>query len=241
MPASPTRLAAPLPAAPPPGAAGNSWAGVVVPLAAFMLTGIGLSGVGDAPNPQAPGVEIADWFGARSELVLRRAPAGYAGAVLIAVTAAQLARRLTLIGRTTQARQALCGGALSAAYFGFCHIAWSAIAFDRSVVPDIAKAGFIATVLAVPMLSLGVSMAMLASANLTANRLWRLAGIGIATLTMLGIVSVRTTGFLSADVQQQVATNVLLAWLLLMGFLHLHQLAPRLAIPFTARPQEKRS
>lgn len=204
-------------AAEPSAAVTRRWTVAAVPVASSLLTAIGLAGIGDAPNPRAPSADIAAWFDARHNAVLDHAVIGYAGAALLIATGTQLARRLRDHELPAAAALANVGAALAAAYLATCHIAWSVIASDPTIEPATAKTVFVATVVATPVLALGVSLLIATTSRLAPKQIMRRAGAGLATVTAIGIVATRPAGWFSADVQQQFVANVLLAWLLVTG------------------------
>ena len=188
-------------------------------IAAFLLTIAGLAGVGDAPHPNQSATAIAAHFQQVSDAVLTSAPLGQLGAVALTGFVLGLARRLHLAGATTAAGLTAAGGLIAACYLLMLHVVYASVAYE--VAPSSAeatKALFVGTILATPVLGLGIAIAVGGAAygNATARLLpawWTvISGTG-AFLASLATVSYTDSGFFSPDVQQQIVTNVLLLWL----------------------------
>jgi hypothetical protein len=196
---------------------------VALALAASVATAAGLSGIGDAPDPHAPPDEIAAWFVERRSEVLASAPLGYLGAVATVALAARLASGERRRRRPARACM-LAGGVLVASYLAAAHITWTALSYRIAAsAPDVAAALFTLTIVAVPVLGLGVALlagtiAVTADERRRGERLLlRGASVVVAAAAVTGLLAVADGGFWSPDVQQQVLGNALLGWLLLLA------------------------
>ena len=196
------------------------WLAGGLALTAMVLTVIGLSGLGDAPNPHASAVEIGEWFTARRADILVAAPFGEAGALSIVVLAAVLADAHRRAAATASARALVAGGVIAATYLFGAHLGWTANAYliaDSS--PQGAQAVFAMTITSVPVFALGVTLMAGASAahrgSPVAGGWWRAARAPVATRSSVGRSAMADRGYFSPDVQQQVIGNLLLAWLLI--------------------------
>jgi hypothetical protein len=199
----------------------------VIPLAlgvaVTILTATGLSGLGDAPHPTASTEEISRYFIERRDDVLMAAPFGYLGAISLVLFSVQLSWHLRRIGRNSAAALVVVGGSLCGAYFAGLHLTLTTIAYEvADSSPDTAKALFVVTILAVPVLGVGV-IAMLGGlaagdrgAELVPRWLIWLSVAGAAA-GMLSLVSFAEEGLFSPDVQQQIVGNLLLLWPLATG------------------------
>jgi hypothetical protein len=189
----------------------------VLGVAAAVLTAVGLSGVGDAPDPHAGADAIATWFGDRRAEVLLAAPFGCLGAVATVGFALLLAGRLRQRGSEGPARAVAAGGALVAAYLAAAHVLWTTIAYEPS---SAAKGLFVLSVLAVPVLGLGTALALGGIAGDRSGLVpaWlRWPSAAGAVITLPALAPVADGGLLSPDLQQQLAGNALLLWLLATG------------------------
>ena len=195
---------------------------IALALTAAASTAVGLSGVGDAPDPHASAGAIGAWFVERRAEVLGSAPFGYLGAVAIVALAARLASD----ERRQRARPVvpgllLAGGLLIASYLGGVHIAWTALSYRIAASSaEVAGGLFALTIVAVPVLGLGVVLLVGAVAVSTPARgrpVLRWSSAAVATVATTSLVAVADEGFWSPDVQQQVVGNVLLAWLVVLA------------------------
>ena len=190
-------------------------------IAAFVLTIAGLAGVGDAPHPNQSATAIVDHFQHVSDAVLTSAPLGQLGAAAIAGFVLGLARRLHVAGATTAAGWTAVGGLIAVGYLLVLHVVYASIAYEvASASAETTKALFVGTILAVPVVGLGIAVALGGAAYGNATRRllpawWTVITATGAVLASLATVSYTDSGFLSPDVQQQIVTNVLLLWLLI--------------------------
>lgn len=190
---------------------------------AAMLTGAGLSGLGDAPAPHEPAAAMAAHFQEVDDAILASAPLGTLGAVALAAFILALARRLHREEEPVAAALVAIGGFLAAGYFLFIHVVYTTLADSVAATsPEVTKGMFNATILAVPVLALGVTMA-LGGAAYGARRIGLLPGwwsvfstIG-AAVAAVGIFSYADSNYFSPDVQQQFAGQALLLWGVVTG------------------------
>ncbi len=188
---------------------------------AFLLTGVGLSGVGDAPAPHQSADSVTVHFQAVADAVLAAAPAGMLGAVALGAFMVALASRLHHAGEVLAAALVVTGGALAAGYLLFVHVVYSSLAYSvAGMSPEVAKGLFVATIVATAVYGLGAALAVggaaygAARAGLLA-RWWTLVSAGGAAMAAVALVSYADSGYFSPDVQQQVVAGVLQLWLLL--------------------------
>jgi hypothetical protein len=193
-------------------------AGIAV--AALVLTAVGLSGVGDAPDPHASASRIARWFLEHRDDVRIAAPFGYAGAIAIAIFSRFLAARIRSGNQLVAARLVAAGGIVVATYMFLVQILWSSLAYQVAATSARdAKSIFVVTIVAVPVLGTGVALLFGGAAvgtfrGRTMPRWWSwLTGAG-AVVGACSVVSLADGGFFSPDTQQQIEGNVLLLWLL---------------------------
>jgi hypothetical protein len=215
------------PAAAPPAAAGEQWVVAVAPLLAAVLTAVGLGGVGDAPHPHAPSAAIADWFTSRRTEIVHSAPVGHLGAALVVVTVVASARRARRACQASSGSVVVIGGAMVAAYLAACHLAWSAISQELAgTSPEAARSVFVLTTSTSPVLAVGVALMVGGKALSRPRRplVRRSAAGAVALVAALGTLTLHSSGYWSPDVQQQVAANVLLVWLTLVGLAEVRQL-----------------
>jgi hypothetical protein len=190
---------------------------------ALVLTSLGLSGIGDAPDPHASSRAIATWFTARRSEILHAAPFGYLGALaIVALTVAMVRDAHARPAGTSRTRALLAGGVVTATYLVGAHIAWSSNSYlIAESSPAAAKAVFVLTIVSIPVFAIGVSLLAGAGALLAvrgaARRWWCISSAAIATTASLGIAAIADQGFFSPDTQQQVIGNLLLVWLLITG------------------------
>ncbi len=188
---------------------------------ALVLTLAGLSGLGDAPAPHVDASFVADHFQDVHDAVLASAPLGTLGAVALGGFLLALARRLHGRGESVAALLVVTGGFIAASYFLFVHVMYTSLADSVAATsPEVAKALFIPTILAVPVLGLGVAVA-LGAASYGASRTdvlprwWSLVSAGGAAVAAVSVFSYADSNFFSPDVQQQVVSGVLFVWLIL--------------------------
>ena len=190
-------------------------------VAAFLLTAVGLSGVGDAPAPHESADSVAVHFQAVADAVLVSAPAGMLGAVALGAFMVALAGRLHRAGEVPAAALVITGGALAAGYLLFVHVVHSSLAYSvAGTSPAVAKGLFVTTILATAVYGLGAPLAVgdaaygAARAGLLARWSTLVGSVG-AVLSAVALVSYADSGFFSPDVQQQVVAGVVQLWLLL--------------------------
>lgn len=194
-------------------------------VAAVVFTLTGLSGLGDAPPPHVDATLMADHFQAVDDAILASAPLGTLGAVALGGFLVALARRLHRNGESMAAFVVVTGGLLAAGYLLFIHVIYTSLADSVAATsPEVTKALFIPTILAVPVLGLGVALA-LGGACYGASRAqllpqwWRVVTATGAAVASVSIFSYADSKFFSPDVQQQVVSGVLFLWLLATGVL----------------------
>lgn len=196
---------------------------VALGVAATLLTATGLSGLGDAPNPKASASEIGAYFVDRRGAVLTAAPFGYLGAIALVLFSVHVAGRLRRFGQAGAATSVVVGAGICASYLAGLHIALTTIAYDVAATsPDAAKAVFVGTILAVPVLGVGVAVLLggLAWGDRDARLVPRwlvLSCAAGAAASALGLVSFAERGVFSPDVQQQISGNAVLLWPALTG------------------------
>ena len=195
------------------------WLPAALAAAALVLTSIGLSGIGDAPDPHASTNEIADWFTVRRTEILVAAPFGYLGALAIVALSIVLARARQRATAALSGPVLIAGGVITATYLFGVHLGWTANAYlIAGSSPESAKAVFVMTITSVPVLALGVGLmagATALHASAVVGRWFRVASAAVAALSSVGMVAIADRGFFSPDVQQQTIGNALLVWLLL--------------------------
>jgi hypothetical protein len=199
---------------------GRRWLPAGLAATTLLLISIGLSGIGDAPDPHASPNEIADWFTVRRTDILRAAPFGYLGALAIVALAVVLAAPRQRATTTMSSRVLIAGGIITATYLFSVHLGWSANAYlIAESTPQSAKAVFVTTITSVPMFALGVGLMAGAAAvhapSPVVGRWWRIASAAVAALSSVGMIAIADRGYFSPDVQQQTIGNILLAWLLI--------------------------
>jgi hypothetical protein len=197
------------------------WLPSALAATALVLSSIGLSGVGDAPDPHASTNEIADWFTVRRTEILVAAPFGYLGALAIVALSIVLAGSRQRANATMSGPVLIAGGVITATYLFGVHLGWSANAYlIAGSSPESAKAIFVMTITSVPVLALGVGLMAGATAlhgSAIVGRWFRVVSAAVAALAAVGMVAIADRGFFSPDVQQQTIGNALLVWLLLTG------------------------
>ena len=221
--------------APPTTTGGRRWLPAGLAATALILISTGFSGVGDAPDPHASTIEIADWFTVRRTDILLAAPFGYLGALAIVALSVVLAGPHQNASATMSGRVLIAGGVITATYMFGVHLGWSGNAYlIAESSPQSAKAVFVMTITSVPLFALGVGImagaAALHTPSPVVGRWWRVASTAVATLSPIGMIAIAERGFFSPDVQQQTIGNALLAWLLVTAVVaarshHHHQAA----------------
>ena len=187
---------------------------------AAILTIVGLSGVGDAPAPLEEAQLMAEHFQAVRVDVFIGAAVGLVGAALLTGFGLTLALRLARAGEEGAALVVGAGLTAVVGYLLAIHVVYATLSYAVATTSaDVTKGMFVATILAVPVFGLGVAT-LLVGAAIGCGRAdvmpswWRTATLGAGTLSMIAVFSYADSGFFSPDVQQQVLTYVLVAWLL---------------------------
>jgi hypothetical protein len=190
-------------------------------LIASVATAAGWTGVGDAPNPHRPATEISQHFLSSRDRVLNSAGFGYVGALAFVGFVYLFARRLHRSGAVTSARFLIVGGVTTASYLVLLQVLWTTLSYDVAAnSPEASKAVFDVTILAAPVLGIGVTMTLLGAAIGASRarlmpRWWTFPSAAIGVLTALAMVAFADSGFASPDVQQQLIGNALIAWLIM--------------------------
>ena len=208
------------------GAPRRSTARYLVPalgVVATVFTAIGLSGLGDAPAPHEPAAAMAAHFQEVDDAILAAAPFGTLGAVALVALALALARRLHRGDETVAATMVAMGSFVAAGYFLFIHVVYTSLADSVAVSSaDATKALFVSTILAVPVLGLGVAT-LLGGAAYGAwrtgllPRWWSVFSAAGAVLAAVAIFSYADSDFFSPDVQQQTAGTAVILWGIVTG------------------------
>ena len=208
------------------GAPRRSFARYLVPLLGVMatlFTSAGLSGLGDAPAPHEPAASMATHFQEVDDAILASAPFGTLGAVALVAFALALASRLHRHEETVAAWMVGVGGFVAAGYFLFIHVVYTTLADSVAASSaDATKALFVSTILAVPVLGLGVA-ALLGGAAYGAwrtgllPRWWSVFSAAGAALAAVAIFSYADSNFFSPDVQQQTAGGAVMLWGVVTG------------------------
>ncbi len=206
------------------GSGGRGPAGYPVPLVGVvgvLLTIMALSGVGDAPAPYDEPASMAAHFQTVRDDVLFTAPMGILGAAAMAAFVLALARRLHVAGEPGAATAVVSGGVVVVSYFLFVYVIDTALVYQVAVTsPEATKALFLLTIMAAPVLGLGVAVT-LGGAAYGARRSqllpgwWTVASVVGAAFGAIAIFSYARNEFFSPDVQQQTAGNALFLWILL--------------------------
>ena len=187
---------------------------------AAILTIVGLSGVGDAPAPLVDAQLMAEHFQAVRVDVFIGAAVGLVGAALLTGFGLTLALRLARAGEKGAALVVAAGLTAVVGYLLAIHVVYATLSYAVATTSaDVTKGMFVATILAVPVFGLGVAT-LLVGAAIGCRRAdvmpswWLTATIGAGTLSTIAVFSYAKSGFFSPDVQQQVVTDILVAWLL---------------------------
>ena len=187
---------------------------------AAILTIVGLSGVGDAPAPLVDAQLMAEHFQAVRVDVFIGAAVGLVGTALLTGFGLTLALRLARAGEKGAALVVAAGLTAVVGYLLAIHVVYATLSYAVATTSaDVTKGMFVATILAVPVFGLGVAT-LLVGAAIGCRRAdvmpswWLTATIGAATLSIIAVFSYAKSGFFSPDVQQQVVTDILVAWLL---------------------------
>ena len=187
---------------------------------AVVLTLAGLSGLGDAPPPHVDAAFMADHFQDVDDAILASAPLGTLGAVALGGFALGVAGRLHRSGELMAAMLVITGGFIAVGYFLFIHVIYTSLADSVAATsPEVTKALFIPTILAVPVLGLGTVLALAgaaygASRTPVLPRWWSVVSVVGAAIAAVSIFSYADSDFFSPDVQQQVVSGVLFLWLI---------------------------
>jgi hypothetical protein len=192
-------------------------------LATTILTAIGLSGLGDAPNPREPAAEIGLYFAERHDEELLAAPFAYGGAIALVLFALAVAARLRREGESAAATAVTIGGWLCAVYFAGLHVVLTTLVYEPTAPSaETTKTLFVGTILAAPVLGTGVAAVLGGFAwgdrkASVAPRWLMIASVAGAAAGLLSVVSFAQRGLWSPDVQQQISGNVILLWPMLTG------------------------
>ena len=201
---------------------GPAW--YLVPLVGVigvLLTVMALSGGGDAPAPYDEPASMAAYFQTVRDDVLFTAPMGTLGAAAMAAFLLALARRLHAAGEPGAATAVVAGGVVTVGYFLVVYVIDTALVYQVAVTsPEATKALFVLTIVAAPVLGLGVAVTLGGAAYGAARsgllpRWWTVASVVGAAIAAIAIFSYARNEFFSPDVQQQTAGNGLFVWLLL--------------------------
>jgi hypothetical protein len=188
---------------------------------AVTLSAVALSGVGDAPDPHDPASAVTVHFVAVHDDVLVAAPIGYLGATLMVGFLLGLRHRFVRGIFSPAASVIASSAAVVGLYFAALHVVYTTLAYQIAASsPEAAKAVFVLTILAVPVLGVVVAvlvatLAWLAWRTGSMPRWWCFLSAAGAALSAFAAVSYEDSGFFSPDVQQQVVGNVLFVWILL--------------------------
>ena len=190
---------------------------------ASLFTAVGLSGLGDAPAPHEPAAAMVAHFQEVDVAILAAAPFGTLGAAALVTFALALARRLHRGGETVPAVMVAVGAFVTAGYFLFIHVVYTTLADSVAASSaDATKTLFVSTILAVPVLGLGVAT-LLGGAAYGAPRVgllprwWSVFSAAGAALAAVAIFSYADSNFFSPDVQQMTAGNAVLLWGIVTG------------------------
>ena len=187
-------------------------------LAGVLLTSLGMSGVGDAPDPHETAATMADHFTRHRQDILAAAPVGLVGAVLLLAFCLGLGTLLR--DPLTRRQNAVFGiaGGLLAAYFALLHLDYTSIAYDIAATsPAQTKAMFEPTILAPHCWPTATTALIWTGAwavwqTYRLPRWWSLASLAVGAVSFTGIIGLRRWRYLSPDVQQQVCGNAALGW-----------------------------
>jgi hypothetical protein len=186
---------------------------------AAILTLVGLSGVGDAPAPLEDARSMADHFQAVRTDVFIGAALGMVGVAALVGFVGAFASRLMRAGERAAGIAIGAGLAVVVGYLLVLHTVYTTLSYGIAVASDdVTKGMFVATVLAVPVVGLGVATLLLAAAigSWRADlmpRSWRAATLAGGTISTISVFSYADAGFFSPDVQQQVVAYTLVLWL----------------------------
>jgi hypothetical protein len=183
-----------------------------------LLTALGWSGVGDAPDPHDPPASVVAHFRDVHDDVLLGAALGVVGAVLVGAFLLGLALRLQRGGAPAAAVGVGAGAVLVVTYLAGLHAVYTSLAvLVADTSPEAAKALFVLTIMVTPAVGAAVAVVLGAAAT-GAHRLGPLPAWWVV-LTALGagtaavaVGSYAESGWFYPDVQQQVVGNVLLVW-----------------------------
>jgi len=189
-------------------------------IAGFLLTGMGLSGVGDAPDPHDPASSMAAHFLAFRDDILAAAAPGYLGAAAVTAFAVAIGRRFARHGERTAGAIVAGAGAAVGLYFVACQVIYTTLAYQVAASSaEATKALFVPTIMAVPALALAAStmLAAVAYGSYRARILPRwLSGVSAvgAAVAAVGVFGYAETGYLYPDVQQQWVGQTVMLWVL---------------------------
>ena len=190
-------------------------------VAAFLLTFVALSGVGDAPDPHDPPESMAAHFLLVRDDVLLTAPMGILGAVALGAFVLAVAHRLQDRGERGAASAVKAGGLLAAGYLALLHVVYASLAYEVAASSPQATEGlFVPTILAAPVFGAGVGLALGGAAYGAIRtgllpRWWAAASALGAAVASVAVFSYADSDAFSPDVQQQVVGGVLQLWVLL--------------------------
>jgi hypothetical protein len=201
------------------GAAGLPALGLV----GGLLSSLGLSGIGDAPDPHDSAPSMAAHFLLHRDDILMAAPLGYLGAAALTAFAVGVGRRVHRGGARTTGVVLAAAGVAASCYLAFLHVVYTSLAYQvAGSSPEATKALFVPTIMATPAFALATS-ALLGSAAYGAYRTgalprWLSATSAVgAVVAAVGVFGYAETGYLYPDVQQQWVGNALLLWAYLTG------------------------
>jgi hypothetical protein len=179
-----------------------------------------MSAVGDTPDPHDGAASMAAYFSAHRADVLRAAPFGYLGAVLLLSFALALAERLTDAGQRGAATAVRAGGVGLVGYLVGLEVVVTSLAYQvAGSSAEGTKALFTLTILASPLFGLAAA-ALLGGAAVGGVRsglLPRWWGVvsGLGALTAAtAVAAFGDGGLLYPDGQQQTVFAVLGVWTL---------------------------
>ncbi len=186
-----------------------------------LLTVMGLSGVGDAPDPHDSSARTAAHFLERHDEISIAAALGVVAAALVGAFLLGLARRLVRAGAPSPAIGVGVGAMLVATYFAGLHLVYTSLSqYVAEASPETAKGLFVVTIMATPVFGAAVAL-ILGSAAVGARRSgvlpawWCLITAAAGLVAVIAVGSYADSGWFYPDVQQQVVGNILLLWLLL--------------------------
>ena len=192
----------------------------VLGVAGVLLTMTGLGGIGDAPAPYDTAASMATHFQLVRDDVLLAAPIGILGAAALGAFLLALARRLRVAGEPGAAAAVVSGGSIAVGYLLFLHVAYASLVYQiAQTSPEATKALFIVTILAMPVVGLGIAVTLGGAAYGAGRagllpRWWSVSGVVAAAFAAIAIFSYAAEDFFSPDVQQQTAFGAFVVWVL---------------------------